>query len=363
VGKHSVKRPASTYVGYGVAFTAAAAATALVAGTAYADVDWDAVASCESGGNWAIANGNGYYGGLQFTLSTWRANGGSGMPNQASRAEQIRVADNILKTQGIGAWPVCGKHASSAAAAVQAKVSTPKPAAASPVVAAPATPTPRPPETKPAPLPVQAPYTGPTVDYVVAEGDTLVDIAATKRIEDWRQIVAANLTALTDPDQIQTGQHLKLPAPPEPVVIPLGQPQPVKLSTPPVELEAFTEPAQATVTAAGTSGGVAARAVAAALTKQGVMYGSMDCSALVQYAYRAAGVTLPRVAAAQAKMGRPVSVKDLRPGDLLFYYAPISHVVMYIGNGKIVESSQSGRPIAVRSMYLNGFAGARRIIG
>jgi resuscitation-promoting factor RpfA len=363
-GKHRSRRPARSYVGYGVALTAAVAAGSLVAGTAHADVDWDAVASCESGGNWSIATGNGYYGGLQFTLSTWRANGGSGMPNQASRAEQIRVAENILKTQGIGAWPVCGKHASSTTTTtVQAKASTPKHAAPATVVAAPAAPTPRQPETKTAPLPVQAPYTGPTTDYVVAEGDTLVDIAAAKQIEDWRQIVAANLTALTDPDQIQAGQHLKLPAPPELAVVPLGQPQPVKMSTPSVELKAFTEPALATVAATGTSGGVAARAVAAALSKQGVMYGSMDCSALVQYAYRAAGVSLPRVAADQARMGRPVSVKDLRPGDILTYYSPVSHVALYIGNGKIVESSQSGRPIAVRAMYLNGFAGARRIVG
>lgn len=81
-------------------------------GTANADsgVNWDAVASCESGGNWQIATGNGYYGGLQFNMGTWRSNGGSGSPHQASREEQIRVANNVLKTQGIGAWPVCGKR-------------------------------------------------------------------------------------------------------------------------------------------------------------------------------------------------------------------------------------------------------------
>ena len=84
---------------------------ALGAGTANADsINWDAVAQCESGGNWAIATGNGYFGGLQFSPSTWRSNGGSGMPNQASREEQIRVAENVLRTQGIGAWPVCGRR-------------------------------------------------------------------------------------------------------------------------------------------------------------------------------------------------------------------------------------------------------------
>jgi hypothetical protein len=73
-------------------------------------VNWDAIASCESGGNWGISTGNGYGGGLQFTPSTWRANGGSGSANGASRDEQIRVAENVLHSQGIGAWPVCGRR-------------------------------------------------------------------------------------------------------------------------------------------------------------------------------------------------------------------------------------------------------------
>ena len=96
-----------------VAGAMAVAPIALGAGTANADsgVNWDAVAACESGGTWAIATGTGYYGGLQFTPGTWQANGGSGMPNQASREEQIRVAENIYKTQGIGAWPTCGANA------------------------------------------------------------------------------------------------------------------------------------------------------------------------------------------------------------------------------------------------------------
>ena len=73
-------------------------------------VNWDAIAQCESGGNWGISTGNGYSGGLQFTPSTWRANGGWGSPNGASRDEQIRVAENVLHSQGIGAWPVCGRR-------------------------------------------------------------------------------------------------------------------------------------------------------------------------------------------------------------------------------------------------------------
>ena len=73
-------------------------------------VNWDAIAQCESGGNWAINTGNGFSGGLQFTSSTWHANGGSGSAANASREEQIRVAENVLHSQGIGAWPVCGRR-------------------------------------------------------------------------------------------------------------------------------------------------------------------------------------------------------------------------------------------------------------
>ena len=100
----------------GLAFAAAA----LGSGTAAADsgVNWDAVARCESGGNWAINTGNGFYGGLQFSPATWRANGGNGMPDQGPREEQIRVAENVLRTQGIGAWPVCGKSAGTTTFAV-----------------------------------------------------------------------------------------------------------------------------------------------------------------------------------------------------------------------------------------------------
>ena len=72
---------------------------------------WDRIAACESGGNWAINTGNGYYGGLQFTLGTWYANGGTGMPNEASREQQIAVAQNVQASQGWGAWPVCSVKA------------------------------------------------------------------------------------------------------------------------------------------------------------------------------------------------------------------------------------------------------------
>jgi hypothetical protein len=86
----------------------AVAQTAVAIPSAGADPNWDAIAQCESGGNWSENTGNGYYGGLQFSPGTWAANGGVGPPEAASREEQIEVAQNVLHTQGLGAWPVCG---------------------------------------------------------------------------------------------------------------------------------------------------------------------------------------------------------------------------------------------------------------
>ena len=73
--------------------------------------NWSAIAACESGGNWAASTGNGFYGGLQFTEQTWLANGGgryASSANLATPAQQIAVAQNVLASQGIGAWPACG---------------------------------------------------------------------------------------------------------------------------------------------------------------------------------------------------------------------------------------------------------------
>ena len=75
---------------------------------------WDAVAQCESSGNWAANTGNGFYGGLQFTPSTWAAFGGTqyaASADQATASQQITVAENVLAAQGPGAWPVCGPQA------------------------------------------------------------------------------------------------------------------------------------------------------------------------------------------------------------------------------------------------------------
>lgn len=153
-------------------------------------VDWDAIAQCESGGNWAISTGNGYYGGLQFKLSTWRANGGVGNPAKAGRQQQIAVAERVLKSQGIGAWPTCGKRAGSVSSAAREKPVKPK--------------------SRPQLSPPSA-RTGPLSAYTVRSGDTLWSIAVNHHVPGgWRQIYAANRDLINNPDLIRTGQSLRI---------------------------------------------------------------------------------------------------------------------------------------------------------
>ncbi|MGH3841853.1 MAG: transglycosylase family protein [Pseudonocardiaceae bacterium] len=148
-------------------------------------INWDTVAACESGGNWAINTGNGFFGGLQFTLATWRANGGAGMPQNASREAQITVANRVLQSQGIGAWPVCGKRAHVSG------------------------PTPAPPQL---PSPPVATPAGPTITHTVRAGDTLSAIAAQHHVAGgWSALFALNRHLLSDPDMILAGQALQLP--------------------------------------------------------------------------------------------------------------------------------------------------------
>jgi cell wall-associated NlpC family hydrolase len=112
-------------------------------------------------------------------------------------------------------------------------------------------------------------------------------------------------------------------------------------------------------------------AVDTALAQRGKPYvwaadgpGSFDCSGLTMYAYGAAGVGLPHSAAMQSQMGRPVSRSQLQPGDLVFFYSPVSHVGIYIGNGQMVHAPTTGDVVKISNIDVMGyFAGARRIAG
>jgi LysM repeat protein len=89
----------------------AAAPVSTAAPASSGGANWSAIAACESGGNWSASTGNGFYGGLQFTEQTWLGYGGgqyASSANQATKAQQIAVAERVLAGQGIGAWPACG---------------------------------------------------------------------------------------------------------------------------------------------------------------------------------------------------------------------------------------------------------------
>lgn len=161
-------------------------------------VNWDAIAQCESSGNWHINTGNGYYGGLQFTLSTWHANGGSGNPANASREEQIRVAENVLASQGIGAWPVCGARGGSSRHST-GSYSAPK---RSSVPKAPK-------KVYRAPERHQGTLKN-TREYTVDPGDTLSGIGMAHNV-NWHKIYEANKSVIgSDPNLIYPGQVLKI---------------------------------------------------------------------------------------------------------------------------------------------------------
>ena len=118
-------------------------------------------------------------------------------------------------------------------------------------------------------------------------------------------------------------------------------------------------------------GSAAAVAIEAALAKVGSPYvwaasgpKGFDCSGLTSYADAAAGVTLPHSSRSQSQVGKPDSRSELQPGDLVFFYSPVSHVGMYVGNGQMVHASTSGQPVKVASLdSMGNYNGARRIAG
>jgi hypothetical protein len=103
--------PAPAAVSVTQASPPAAASVSTAAPASSGGANWSAIAACESGGNWSASTGNGFYGGLQFTEQTWLGYGGgqyASSANQATKAQQIAVAERVLAGQGIGAWPTCG---------------------------------------------------------------------------------------------------------------------------------------------------------------------------------------------------------------------------------------------------------------
>jgi len=187
----------------GVALAAAVAAAPAQASAPYYYATWDRVAACESGGNWHINTGNGFYGGVQFSSSTWAGYGGhkyASQANLATKAEQIEVARRVLAAQGPGAWPVCGPRGGLTRSS-GAATSTRLPATAGSTTTTRRTTTAR---------------TASTTHhhrYTVRRGDTLALIARRFHVAGgWHALYRLNHSRIgSNPNHIRVGQVLRLP--------------------------------------------------------------------------------------------------------------------------------------------------------
>ena len=198
---------------------AVAATMSMPAANAVDGATWDALAQCESGGNWSINTGNGFYGGLQFTQQSWNGVGMSGSPATATRAQQIEAGERLLAIQGWGAWPACsaklGLYGKTGAAptytepttTVAAQSQTQQTYTAPAAQAAPAAV-----EAPAAAAPVAAPQAA-AGTYTVVPGDSLSLIAAKLGVAGgYQAIAAANTDIIYNVDLIFPGQVLTIPA-------------------------------------------------------------------------------------------------------------------------------------------------------
>ena len=176
-----------------VALVAGVASFGLVPAQAQAATVWDRLAQCESSGNWRINTGNGYYGGLQFSASTWRGFGGGAFAPRAdlaTKAQQIYVATKVQKVQGWNAWPACSRKLGLRGAA---------PAAARPGAT----------RTKSVSRSATRVSQG---RYVVRSGDHLSKIASRQHVRGgWKRLYALNRAKIgSNPNHLRVGQVLRL---------------------------------------------------------------------------------------------------------------------------------------------------------
>lgn len=200
--RDNARKARTTAVLAGAALLAPLGLLAATGNAAAADSGvWDRIAQCESGGNWHINTGNGYYGGLQFSAGTWRAYGGTAYAptaDQAGKDQQIAVATKVQRAQGWGAWPTCSARAGASGSAPGASTT-----GSGSTKAAPAAPSQAPQRSS-----AHTTRGSSRGDYTVRQGDTLSRIAARHGI-GWEQLYAANKTVIgADPDMIVPGQRL-----------------------------------------------------------------------------------------------------------------------------------------------------------
>ncbi|KUM83039.1 LysM peptidoglycan-binding domain-containing protein [Streptomyces pseudovenezuelae] len=222
-GKHRRPSKATRAAALAGVTGVAIAAPLMAAGNASAATasEWDTVAQCESGGNWSINTGNGYYGGLQFSASTWAAYGGTqyaAQANQASKSQQIAVAEKVLASQGKGAWPVCGTGLSSAGYNGDTSSSSSSSNSGSSNTSSRSTDeqsasrsTDRPAAKKTVTTPTGKKVKKGDGEYKVVKGDTLSSIAEKHKVKGgWQKLFKLNKDIIDDADFIFPGQQLHL---------------------------------------------------------------------------------------------------------------------------------------------------------
>ena len=209
--KHAAAKKVSVkqrIAGVGIARAATVVAGISTAGSAKAATVWDRVAQCESGGNWHINTGNGYYGGLQFHPATWRGFGGTKYASRAdlaSKSQQIAIAQKVLRVQGPGAWPVCSKRAGLTRANGGAVSVSPSNDSA-PVT------TKKKVTKKKTYATTSKSYSGKGAKFTVRRGDTLSKLAARHDVKGgWKALYRANTARVSNPNLIYVGQVLRLP--------------------------------------------------------------------------------------------------------------------------------------------------------
>jgi nucleoid-associated protein YgaU len=220
-GKHRRPFKATRAIALAGVTGAVVAAPLMAAGNASAATasEWDKVAQCESGGNWSINTGNGYYGGLQFSASTWAAYGGTAYASRAdlaSKQQQITVAEKVLAAQGKGAWPVCGTGLSSTPYSGTAAPSSKTTSSSSTTTRSTDQQAASRSATRPAPSKTVTTPTGKKVkkgdgEYKVVKGDTLGTIAEKHNVKGgWKTLFELNKDIVEDADLIYPGQQLHL---------------------------------------------------------------------------------------------------------------------------------------------------------
>ena len=221
-GKHRRPSKATRAIAIAGVTTAAVAAPLMASGSASAATasEWDAVAQCESGGNWSINTGNGYYGGLQFSASTWAAYGGTqyaSTADQASKAQQIEIAEKVLASQGKGAWPVCGTGLSGAsynggsAGSPSSGSGSDSGSSARTEQQSTSRSTERPAASKTVTTPTGKKVKKGDGEYKVVKGDTLSTIAQKHHVKGgWQKLFRLNKDIVQDANLIYPGQQLHL---------------------------------------------------------------------------------------------------------------------------------------------------------